>query len=91
MDENDASILNFFTNKANMKPTSPMLTNSSRVRKAELKRLNTRQGTQNRKVIATAPIGSVIAKLGTGDKNAFILQCEANNRFLADQIFKCFH
>jgi len=91
MDENDASILNFFTKKANMKPISPMLTNRSRVRNAELKRLNTRKGTKNRKAIATSPIGSVIAKLGTGDKNAFILQCEANNRFLADQIFKCFH
>ena len=42
MDENDASILNFSTNKANMKPISPMLMDSSRVRKAELKRLNTR-------------------------------------------------
>ena len=42
MDENDASILNFSTNKANMKPISPMLTDISRVKKAELKRLNKR-------------------------------------------------
>ena len=55
-----------------MKPKSSVLTTSSRVNKAELKRLNTRSGTQNRKVIATAPFGSIIAKLGSTDKSVFL-------------------